>query len=65
MGGGLENKESPEFRHFFRLARLVLHRPAQGQPSSGRMIMAKFEALAFAVGFVMTGLISLVAMPLA
>jgi len=29
------------------------------------MIMAKFEALAFGVGFVMTGLLSLVAMPLA
>jgi hypothetical protein len=29
------------------------------------MIMAKFEAMAFAVSFVMTGLISLVAMPLA
>jgi len=29
------------------------------------MTMAKFEALAFAVSFVMTGLISLVALPLA
>jgi hypothetical protein len=29
------------------------------------MIMAKFEAMAFAVAFVMTGLISLVAVPLA
>jgi hypothetical protein len=29
------------------------------------MIMAKFEALAFTVGFVLTGLLSLVAMPLA
>jgi hypothetical protein len=29
------------------------------------MNMAKFEALAFAVSFVMTGLISLVALPLA
>jgi len=27
--------------------------------------MAKFEALAFAVSFVMTGILSLVAMPLA
>jgi hypothetical protein len=29
------------------------------------MKMAKFEALAFAAGFVMTGLLSLVALPLA
>jgi hypothetical protein len=29
------------------------------------MTMAKFEALAFAVSFVMTGLLSLVALPLA
>jgi len=27
--------------------------------------MAKFEALAFGVGFVMTGLLSLIALPLA
>ena len=29
------------------------------------MIMQKFEALAFGVGFVMTGFLSLVVMPLA
>jgi hypothetical protein len=29
------------------------------------MKMAKFEALAFAVGFVMTGFLTLVALPLA
>jgi hypothetical protein len=32
---------------------------------SGRNKMAKFEALAFTAGFVLTGLLSLVAMPLA
>ena len=37
----------------------------QGFSGSGRMKMAKFEAFAFAVGFVMTGFLSLVAMPLA
>ena len=32
---------------------------------SGRMIMAKFEAVAFTVGFILTGFLSLAAVPLA
>jgi hypothetical protein len=56
---------SAEFRHFFRLARLVLMVGHQGYYSSGRDKMAKFEALAFTVGFVMTGFLALVALPFA
>ena len=37
----------------------------RGISSSGRIKMAKFEAMAFAVGFVMTGFLTLVALPLA
>lgn len=37
----------------------------QGFFSSGRMKMAKFEALAFTVAFAMTGFLSLVALPFA
>ena len=58
--------ESTQFRHFLRLARLVLIIGQQGIfLGSGRVMMAKFEALAFAAGFVMTGFLSLVALPLA
>ncbi|HEX8642082.1 MAG TPA: hypothetical protein VF704_13135 [Allosphingosinicella sp.] len=37
----------------------------QGNNISGSMNMAKVETLAFAVGFIMTGFITFVAMPLA
>jgi hypothetical protein len=38
---------------------------SRGFPLSGRKTMAKFEALAFGISFVMTGILSLVALPLA
>jgi exopolyphosphatase/pppGpp-phosphohydrolase len=54
-----------EFRHFRHLARLLLNSRHQGNSRSGSMKMAKVEALAFTVGFFMTGLITFVALPLA
>jgi hypothetical protein len=47
------------------LARLVLMVGHQGIIRSGRDKMAKFEAMAFTVGFVMTGFLTLVALPFA
>ena len=50
-----------DFRHFWQLARLMLLLPHQGFPRSGRGKMDKFEALAFAVGFIATGFLTFVA----
>ena len=47
------------------MARLMLIDWHRGKHASGRMIMAKFETLAFTVCFVLTGFLSLVAVPLA
>lgn len=43
----------------------MLHRRPQGFCALRSGAMAKFEALAFALGFVATGLITFVALPLA
>jgi hypothetical protein len=58
-------QESADFRDFSRLARLMLIERHRGNLFSGRREMAKLEAVAFAVGFCMTGLITFVALPLA
>jgi hypothetical protein len=56
----------PDFRRFLQLARLMLLLPHQGFQGSGRGKMDKFEALAFAVGFIATGFLTFVAsMPIA
>lgn len=54
-----------EFGRSCRLARLMLIVRHRDNPCSGRVIMAKFETLAFTVGFILTGFLSLVAVPLA
>jgi hypothetical protein len=56
-----------DFHGFWRLARLMLPFDASGaHSSSGRQEMAKFEAFAFAFGFVATGVMTLFAsVPLA
>jgi hypothetical protein len=43
----------------------MLHRPPSGVPGSGSEKMAKVETLAFAVGLVITGFLTFVALPLA
>ena len=59
-------QEMAENCAFFRLARLMLNRPAQGfHLVQGVSVMAKFENFAFAVGLALTGLLSLAAVPLA
>jgi hypothetical protein len=50
-----------DFRGFAHLARLVLSFRHQGFSRSGRIEMAKFEALAFTIGFIATGLLTIVA----
>jgi hypothetical protein len=56
--------ETADFRGFGHLARLVLGDRRRGFRSGSRT-MAKVEALAFSVGFIMTGFLTLVALPLA
>jgi hypothetical protein len=53
--------KSADFRRFRRLARLMLLSPHQGFSCSGRMKMAKFEAFAFALGFIATGFLAFAA----
>ena len=58
------SSESPDFRRFCGLARLMLidrHREC----GSGSRVMEKIETLTFAVGMFMTGLLTFVALPLA
>jgi hypothetical protein len=50
---------------FSRFGTAPAKSPEQGQTASGSMNMARFEALAFTVGFFMTGLLTFVALPLA
>ena len=56
-----------DFSHFSRLARLLLSSGQQGMNPNGvkTMSVAKFETLAFAIGFIATGFLTLVALPLA
>src|ERR1051325_161106 len=50
------------FPRLFRFGTTHAHSPAQAVScGSGRMEMAKFEALAFAVGFIVTGFLSFAA----
>ena len=56
---------SADFRHFRRLARLMLLVRHRGFALLRRQTMAKFEAMAFTFGFVLTGLLTFVALPLA
>ena len=58
-------KESADFREFSGLARLLLSIRRRGFSLQGAETMAKIETLAFAVGFIMTGFLTLVALPLA
>jgi hypothetical protein len=61
-----ERADLADFRGFSRLARLVLHERHRDSPDPGRQTMtAKFEALAFTLGFLATGFLTLVALPLA
>jgi len=50
-----------DFRDSAHLARLVLDIRHRGEPPSGRASMEKFESFAFAIGFIATGLLTLVA----
>lgn len=50
-----------DFRDWAHLARLMLISLASGVPRSGRMTMEKFETFAFAIGFIVTGLLTVVA----
>jgi hypothetical protein len=55
-----------DFRHFLRLARLLLRNGQQGvQKGVSLMHVSKFETFAFMAGFIATGFLTLVAMPLA
>jgi hypothetical protein len=57
---------SAEFRHFFRLARVLLRNGQQGvQKGVQIMSVSKFETFCFMAGFIATGFLSLVALPLA
>lgn len=49
-----------DFRDSAHLARLMLSRGHRGKPA-GRVEMEKFESFAFAIGFIATGLLTLVA----
>jgi hypothetical protein len=50
-----------DFRACAHLARLMLISLASGVPRSGRTTMEKFETFAFAIGFIVTGLLTIVA----
>ena len=56
-----------DFRHFSWLARLMLGRRQQGAFAKGSnpMSVSKFETFAFVCGFIATGFLTLVALPLA
>jgi hypothetical protein len=55
-----------DFRAFRGLARLMLNEPQrESSLFAGRKTMAKFEVFAFSVCFIATGLLTLVALPLA
>jgi len=60
-GSGASEAKSADFRRFRHLARLMLLIRHQGFSRSGRMTMAKFEALAFAFGFIATGFLAFAA----
>ena len=51
-------RKIPDFRRFRHLARLMLILPHQGFSAFRRMTMEKFEALAFALGFLATGFLA-------
>jgi hypothetical protein len=57
--------KSAVFRGFAALARLMLGKERRGTTRNGSKTMQKFETLAFAAGFILTGLLSFVALPLA
>src|SRR5207253_4552834 len=58
--------ESVDFRAFPRLARVLLSFGQQGfEKGSGTMTISKFESFAFAIGFIATGFLTFVALPLA
>jgi hypothetical protein len=54
-----------EFRDARGLARLVLGKEPQGRDPRRSRTMQKFELLAFSAGLILTGFLSLVAVPLA
>jgi len=54
-----------EITAFRRLARLLLNSRHRGSFLKGVTVMARFENFAFAVGLVLTGILSLAAVPLA
>jgi hypothetical protein len=63
---GAEMANLADFRAFRCLARVMLRNRQQGMPPfAGRTTMAKFEVFAFSVCFIATGLLTLVALPLA
>jgi hypothetical protein len=53
-------REMADFRASPHLARLMLSKGHRGKPT-GRPKMEKFESFAFAIGFIATGLLTLVA----
>ena len=59
--GGAIGPEMADFRDSAHLARLMLSWRHGGKPHSGRVEMEKFESFAFAIGFIATGLLTLVA----
>ena len=68
--GSLEPQKRAQIRHFRSLARLVLTFSAQRftrVQGANDMVknMARFEAVAFAFGFIASGLLTLVSLPLA
>jgi hypothetical protein len=60
-GATARRTKTADFRRFRHLARLMLLLPHQGFSAFGRMTMDKFEALAFAFGFIATGFLAFAA----
>ena len=58
--GSAIGREMADFRASLHLARLMLSKGHRGKPT-GRPKMEKFESFAFAIGFIATGLLTLVA----
>ena len=57
--------KTAEIRHSSALARLLLKRVGQGFRFFREFVMTRFENLAFSLGLVLTGLLSLSAISLA
>jgi hypothetical protein len=66
-GGAAFGQKMADFRGFSRLARLLLSEGQQGCFQTGvtKMSVSKFETFAFMAGFIATGFLTLVALPLA